>query len=160
MSAGFLVSLGLVTALMAGDAYLDRRRLKKKREKEQLERQRMIEYNRTHLPPKELPPLSPDISAAERVIAKAPRLSLYVIHEKRCFRCGEELVPIPDDCGEDTWTLLTYIRGDLNWFHSHWVGEGLSEQLRVLEDYLKEKYRLSDDCISSLSFEFAQPHIF
>lgn len=160
MGWGFLISLGAVGALFAGDHYLYRRHMRKKREKERLERKQRIEYNKAHLPSMELPKLSPDMEAVEELISKAPRLVLLVIDEKLHYRNGDELVCIQDVYSEDALMFIRHISSDLSWFHSHWVGEELAEQCRTLEDYLTKKYRLSDKCVQKLSNEFALEHIF
>ncbi len=151
MGWGFLISLGAVGALFAGDIYLDRRRIRKKREKERLERKQKIEYNKAHLPSMELPKLSPDMEAVEELISKAPRLVLYTIDEKLHYRSGDELVCIQDDYSEDTLMFIRHISSDLWWFRSHRVGEDSAEHRRILEDYLTKKYLLSDKCVRNLS---------
>ncbi len=58
---------------------------------------------------------------------------------------------IPNDYGEDTFKFVELIAKDVWWFNSHPTGEMLSERSIILEDYLCEKYRISDKCIGQIS---------
>lgn len=72
MGIGFLAGLGAAVVMSGVTAcnvyfHINHRKYLKKLDKEKREYQRQIEYNKTHLPSKELPPISPDLDKLECV---------------------------------------------------------------------------------------------
>ena len=152
-----LISIGVAAALIA-EPFLKSRTAKKRRnevcEKEREEYRQRAEYNRAHLPSKELPPLSPDWAAVNRLIEET-RFRLY--DEGDVFRSyeydkGTWTIP-KSDFDSDTLKLIDLIKKDVDWFYGHPTGCSARECGTVLEDFLCEKYPLlsekSVSCIVS-----------
>lgn len=114
-----------------------------------------IEYNKTHLPSKELPPLSPNWGEVEEFIEKT-RFDFTSVGESYSYIGYEnhliEHRSIPkSDFEGDTLKLIETLRADVNWFYCNQTGERLWEQSEILERFLRKKYpRLSDKSISRI----------
>lgn len=112
-------------------------------EEQREEFSREVKYNRAHLPPKELPLISPDWDAVNRLI-KETRYRFY--DEGDVFLCyeydrGSWRIPKSDFDG-DTLKLIDLIKKDVDWFYGHPTGCSTGECGTVLEGYLREKYPL------------------
>ena len=159
MNVGFFAGLGLAAAIIVGDSLLSRGKYKKKHEEEKLEYQRKIEYNKTHLPSKELPPLSPDWDRIEE-IAKETRFALNdigncyeytVLHNYEWKRFSISKSELSDD----TVKLVDMLLKDIDWFYAHLTGNSVGECGTVLESFLREKYpMLSADSISKITHRY------
>ena len=157
-----LISIGVAAALIA-EPFLRSRTAKKRMnevyEKEREEYRQRAEYNRANLPSKELPPLSPDWDAVNRLIEET-RFQLY--DEGDVFLCYEyenrneyentsRTIP-KSDFDSDTLKLIDLIKKDVDWFYGHPTGCSAGECRTVLEGYLHEKYPLlSEESISWIS---------
>lgn len=150
-----LISIGVAAALIA-EPFVKSRAAKKHRSKAyenwREEHRQKVEYNRAHLPSKELPQFSPDWAAVNRLIEET-RFRLY--DEGDVFRSyeydrGSWTIP-KSDFDDDTLKLLDLIKKDLNWFYGHHTGCTVGECGTVLEGYLCEKYPLlSEKSISCI----------
>ena len=156
MNVGFFAIIGIAAAIIVGDSILSRGKYKKKHEEEKLEYQRKIEYNKTHLPSKELPPLSPDWDRIEEIVKESQfdlrdigdSYEYTVLHNYEWKRFH-----IPkSELSEDTVKLIDMLLKDVDWFYAHHTGNSVSECATILDGYLREKYPiLSADCISTIT---------
>lgn len=145
MDVLFFISVGVASALIA-EPFVRSRETKKRRnkiyEKEREEYRQKTEYNRAHLPSKELPPISPDWDAVNRLMGKKGRLfdegDLFVNYE---YDKGAQRIP-KSDFDDDTLKLIDLIWKDVDWFYGHHTGVSVGECSTVLEEYLREKYPL------------------
>lgn len=156
MNVGFLVSIGIAAAIIVGDSILSRGKYKK-HEEEKLEYQRKIEYNKTHLPSKELQPLSPDWDRIEEIVKESQfdlrdigeSYEYFVLHNYETWK--RFYIP-KSELSEDTVKLIDMLLKDVGWFYAHHTGNSVSECAPILESYLREKYPiLSADCISTIT---------
>lgn len=144
-----LISIGVAAALIAEPFVRSRtakKRISEAREKEKTEYRQRAEYNRAHLPSKELPPLSPDWDAVNRLIEET-RFRLYDEGEAfRSYEYDRGTWTIPKSVfDDDTLKLFDLIKKDLNWFYGHHTGCSVGECGTVLEGFLREKYPLLSD---------------
>ncbi len=146
MDVLFFISVGVASALIA-EPFVRSRETKKRRnkiyEKEREEYRQKTEYNRAHLPSKELPPVSPDWAAVNRLIMET-RFRLYVkgdafVHYD--YRNGNRKIP-RSGFDDDTLKLIDMILKDVDWFYGHHTGGSVGECAAVLEVFLREKYSL------------------
>lgn len=151
-----LISIGVAAALIV-EPFVRSRTAKKRMnevcekenevyEKEREEYRQRAEYNRAHLPSKELPPIFPDWDAVNRLIEET-RFRLY--DEGEVFRSyeydrGTWTIP-KSDFDSDTLKLLDLIKKDMEWFYGHHTGCTVGECGTVLEGFLREKYPLLSD---------------
>lgn len=141
-----LISVGVAAALIAEPflrSWVVKMRRSEERGKEPAEYRQRAEYNRTHLPSKELPPISPDWDAVNRLIEEC-RFQMYV--EGDAFVCREYdrgVWRVPkSDFDDDTLKLLDLLEKDMSWFYGHHTGVTVGECGTVLEGFLREKYPL------------------
>ena len=157
MGAGFFVKLGIAAAINGGRHPFEPRQVQEKIDEEKREYQRKIEYNKTHLPSKELPPLSPDWDRIEEIV-KETRFDIrdvgdsyeYIVshlHEHYFERCSV----LKSELSDDTVKLIDMLLRDVDWFYAHPAGSSVGEGSTVLESFLREKYSmLSEDSISRI----------
>lgn len=142
---GFCVSLGIAAALFA-EPFIRSRKHKtvnyadKKRE---AFKQR-AQYNRSHLPSVELPPLEPDWAAVDRLIRETRfRLAdegyrfAYLVLVNNSY---ETKYVLKSDFNSDTLKVIELLRKDLDWFYANPTGVTLAEQDETLLNFLREKY--------------------
>lgn len=144
-----LISIGVAAALIA-EPFVKSRAARKRRnevyEKKREEYRQRAEYNRAHLPSKELPPFSPDWAAVNRLIEET-RFRLYdegdvfLSYEYDKGTWGTWKIP-KSDFDSDTLKLIDLIKKDVDWFYGHPTGCSARECGTVLEDFLREKYPL------------------
>ena len=145
-----LISIGVAAALIA-EPFVKSRAAKKRRSKAyenwRTEYRQRAEYNRAHLPSKELPQFSPDWNYVNRLIIET-RFQLY--DRGDVFLCYEyenrneyentsRTIPKSDFDG-DTLKLINLIKKDFDWFYGHPTGETVGECMTVLEGFLSDKY--------------------
>lgn len=157
MGAGFLISLGVAVGIYAADYHLCHRKYLKKLDKERRERLNRIEYNKTHLPSKELPPLSPDSDKLGKVVIKSSGLMLkdvgdsYVCIVVYASENYKQRSISKSELDGDTIKLIDLLLKDLDWFYAHPTGVSVGECGTVLESFLREKYpMLSADSVSRI----------
>lgn len=145
MNVLFFISVGVASALIA-EPFVRSRTAKKRRnkiyEKKREEYRQRAEYNRAHLPSKELPQLSPDWAAVNRLLETRGRLfdegDAFVNYE---YDKGAQRIP-KSDFDDDALKLIDLIWKDVDWFHGHHTGVSVGECAAVLEGFLREKYPL------------------
>ena len=160
-----LFSAAFAAAIIA-EPFFKKRTSDKKDENEhseyserQLEYYRRAEYNRTHLPSMELPPLDPDWYAVDnftmetrfRFTDEGYRFAYLVLidnsYETKYF--------LKSEFNNDTLRLIELLHADINWFYANPTGVTLSEQDNILTEFLKEKYSgLSERSISRISHTY------
>lgn len=129
-----------------------------KREYERQMRHIEYEYNKTHLPSKELPPISPDWDRIEEIVKETRfdirdvgnsyEYTVHHLHEHYSDRCSI----LKSELSEDTVKLIDMLLRDVHWFFEHPTGGSVGECGRVLEGFLREKYpMLSEYSISRIT---------
>lgn len=156
MSVGFLAGLGAAVVMSGVTAFnvychINHRKYMKK-ERGRINR---IEYNKTHPPSKDLPPLSPDWGEVGEFIEKT-RFDFtdkgesysYISYENHLIE--HRSIPKSDFDG-DTLKLIELLKRDVDWFYGCPTGNSAGERGNVLESFLREKYpQLSDKSISRI----------
>lgn len=145
MGFGFLIGLGAAAGIFVIDHRLYHRKFMKKLEKEKQDYLNRIELNKTHLPSKELPELSPDRSVIEEFI-KRTRFDFTDEGESYSYICRDENYcferrnVFKSELDDDTVKLIELIKHDVDWFYGHPTGNSAGECGSVLESFLREKY--------------------
>lgn len=128
-------------------------------EEREREYKKRIEYNRSHLPSAELPPLKPDWYAVnEFIVSTQFRIRVENGAFTRFSRTEHKWENIPvGDYDSDTLKLLELIYGDLMWFYHNSTGLSVPDELAVLREFMQGKYpELSDKSILYLACRYGE----
>lgn len=100
-----------------------------------------VKYNREHLPDTPIPPIHP-----------IPEVVDYIIHKY----ANELDLPPLDEYDNDSASYVRLIFSDIDWFFCNCTGVSIVEETKVLKEYLREKYLLSDESIDVAVSKFCR----
>lgn len=92
-----------------------------------------VKYNRQHLPNTPIPPIQPIPEVVDSIMQKYTTFLL-------------EPPPL-DEYDNDSASYVRLIFSDIDWFFCNCTGVSIVEETKVLKEYLREKYLLSEESV-------------